>query len=243
MLWEICRLVSSKNLTVMKYCLTKKKHHEKNFYESIDITYQPVSEDSAILCFFTAGLYLAYRTYYSRSIKGWQCIIHPTARQCYYCDHYFVSRPVFEKHIKRCSNLVGIAYEFNNKKIISFQDNFRYMGDFPFTVYFDFETTTGDSVIDGKRMFVISYCQICAFHPALNVGKIVIFRSFQQNADEINSLDHFQQGHVKFFDPVTIKHVRHAATNAISRKKTTSLSEFFSVELKFTIDTLTKWFN
>ena len=25
------------------------------------------------------------------------------------------------------------------------------MGDFPFTVYFDFETTTGDSVTDNKK--------------------------------------------------------------------------------------------
>ena len=53
------------------------------------------------------------------------------------------------------------------------------MSDLPFTVYFYFETTTGDRVTDDKRMFAISYCQIYAFHLPLNVGKIVIFRSFQ----------------------------------------------------------------
>ena len=43
------------------------------------------------------------------------------------------------------------------------------MGDFPFTVYFDFETTTGDSVTDNKKMHVICYCQIFVFYPALNI--------------------------------------------------------------------------
>ena len=36
--------------------------------------------------------------------------------------------------------------------------------------------------------------------------------------------------------------MKDAATNALDRQKSTSLSELFSVELKFTIDTLVKWF-
>ena len=31
------------------------------------------------------------------------------------------------------------------------------MGNLPLTVYFDFETTTGDSVINDKKLFFISY--------------------------------------------------------------------------------------
>ena len=87
-------------------------------------------------------------------------------------------------------------------------------------------------------MSVISYCQIDAFHPSLNLDKIVIFRSFQQNLEEINSLDHFSQDHIQFFDPITIKQMRDAALSVLAREKTTAFSEFFSVELKFTIDTL-----
>lgn len=34
------------------------------------------------------------------------------------------------------------------------------MGDLPFNVYFDFETTTGDSVLHYPKMFGLSYCQI-----------------------------------------------------------------------------------
>ena len=75
--------------------------------------------------------------------------------------------------------------------MISFQDNFKYLEDVPFTVYFDFETTKGDSIFHDPKMFVISYYQIYAFHPSLNLNKIVIFRSFQQKADETYNLDHF----------------------------------------------------
>ena len=38
------------------------------------------------------------------------------------------------------------------------------MRDFPFMVYFDFETTTSDSVINDKKMYVISYCQVYALN-------------------------------------------------------------------------------
>ena len=49
-------------------------------------------------------------------------------------------------------------------------------------------------------MFITSYCQIYAFHPDLNLDKIVIFHSFQQTEDEIYDLSHFHQDHVKYFD-------------------------------------------
>ena len=92
-------------------------------------------------------------------------------------------------------------------------------------------------------MYIISYCQIFVFHPALNLQKIVIFRSFQQNFEEIISLDHFSQDQVRFFDIITIKQMRDSALSVLSKEKTTFLSEFFALELKFTIDTLVKWFN
>ena len=37
--------------------------------------------------------------------------------------------------------------------------------------------------------------------------------------------------------------MKDAATNVLIKQKSTPLSELFSIELKFTIDTLTKWFN
>ena len=191
------------------------KRHEKHFHEPIDISYEPVIDNSVMVYFFTNDLHLACGSYYSRTVKEKHQVLHPTTRQCYYCDHYFASKPIFENHIKRCNNIAGIVYEFKNNKIVSFQENFKYMGDLPFTVYFDSETATGDSVVNDPKMFVISYCQICAFHPDLNLDKIVVFRSFQQSSAEINSLDHFSQDHVRFFDPVTAKQMRDAAIGVL----------------------------
>ena len=84
------------------------------------------------------------------------------------------------------------------------------MGDFPFVVFFDFETTTGDSILHDSKMFVINYCQINAFHPDLKLDKIIIFHSFQQTEDEIYSLDHFSEALVPYFDIVTFNQLKDA---------------------------------
>ena len=93
-----------------------------------------------------------------------------------------------EKHNKVCAAKKGIIYIFDNRKIISFHDKFKFLGDVPFTIYFDFETTTSDVVFLDPKMFVVRYCQIYSFHPSLNLNKIVIFRSFQQSPEEIYDL-------------------------------------------------------
>ena len=74
-----------------------------------------------------------------------------------------------------CVASVGITYSFDNVQIIDFQDNLKYLGDVPFTAYFNFETTTGNSAFFDPKMFFMSYCQIYSFHPPLKLNKIVIF--------------------------------------------------------------------
>ena len=51
-----------------------------------------------------------------------------------------------KKHTQVYAAKEGITYCFNNRETMSFQDNFRYLGDVPFTVYFDCKTTAGDTV-------------------------------------------------------------------------------------------------
>ena len=61
--------------------------------------------------------------------------------------------------------------------MISYKDNFNAKGDIPFLIYFDFETTAPtDNCLDPeqKKMFVVSYVMIVAFHPELELGRIVI---------------------------------------------------------------------
>ena len=98
------------------------------------------------------------------------------------------------------------------------------MGDILFTFCFDFETTTGDSILYDPKIFVLSYCQIYSSHPDLKLDEMVIYKSFQQNFEEIYSLDQFSRECVKFFDPVTLDQMKDAATNALVCQKSTSLS-------------------
>ena len=70
---------------------------------------------------------------------------HPP--MCPFYENLFAkSTEAMKKHTKFCGEKEGITYTFDNGDIISVQDNFKYMGDVPFTFYFDFETTTGNAV-------------------------------------------------------------------------------------------------
>ena len=81
-----------------------------------------------------------------------------------------------KRHIENCSDIPGIIYNFKNKNLITFEDNFKSKGDIPMTIYFDFKTTAPtDNYFDPeqKKMFVISYVLIATFHPHLNLKKIL----------------------------------------------------------------------
>ena len=98
-----------------------------------------------------------------------------------------------KKHLQVCAAKEGITYTFDNGQIISSQNNFKNLGDVLYTFYFDSETTTGDSVFLDQKMFVVSYCQIYSFHPALNLDRIILFKSFQQTSEEIYNLRPLQR--------------------------------------------------
>ena len=51
-----------------------------------------------------------------------------------------------EKHISCCAGQAGFNFSFDNGKIINYQDNYKKIGDLPFAMYYDFETTTGSVV-------------------------------------------------------------------------------------------------
>lgn len=117
------------------------------------------------------------------------------------------------------------------------------MGDLPFSVYFDIETTTGNAVFFDSKMYVVGYCMVVSFNKSLNFDKMVIYRSYQKTADEVYDISHFKQEHVPFFDQVTLRQLKDAASAVAFKEKFTSLAEMFYIELKFTIDALTLWFN
>ena len=46
-----------------------------------------------------------------------------------------------KRHIENCSGVPGMIYNFNNRNLINFEDNFKSKGDMPIAMYFDFEAT------------------------------------------------------------------------------------------------------
>ena len=220
------------------------RKESKNF-KPIDITYEPSFErDVPVLCHFAPQIHLAYRSYIGLFKNGVEKISNRTVKQCHYCDNFFAKTDEkMNQHISVCSAKQGITYSFDNAQIIDYQDNYKYMGDLPFSVYFDFETTTGDAVFFHSKMYVVSYCMIVSFNKSLNFDKMVIFRSYQQTAVELYDISHFKHEHVPFFDQLTLRQLKDAASAVAFREKCTSLAEMFSIELKFTIDTLKLYFN
>ena len=76
-----------------------------------------------------------------------------------------------QTHLSICAAKEGRTHSFDNNQIIDYQDNYKYMGDLPFSVYFDSETTTGNAVFFYSKMFVMSNCLIFSFNSALNFEK------------------------------------------------------------------------
>ena len=78
------------------------------------------------------------------------------------------------------SGIPGVAYNFNNKSLISFEDNFIYKGDLSLVDYMDFETTAPtDNCFnpEQKKMFVVSY---------VIVDRVIIERNFEHSLKKIN---------------------------------------------------------
>ena len=67
---------------------------------------------------------------------------------------FFLAKNVeaMNKYLSICAAKEGITYSFDNRQILDYQDNFKYQGDLPFSVYFDFETITGSTVIFDANM-------------------------------------------------------------------------------------------
>ena len=99
----------------------KLKGKQKCFLEPIDIVYELDKENENIRCYFASDLVLTYRTYYSQKVRGKEVISNLSARQYYYCDHFFISKDILEKHVKTCSNIARITYKVSNRKLSPFK--------------------------------------------------------------------------------------------------------------------------
>ena len=82
---------------------------------------------------------------------------------------------------------------------------------------------------------------VIAFHPSLNIEKILVVRSFNHTFEQLNDVSYLRDEILPFIDPITTRQLRDCAAAVFTKKQNYSLSEMFSCELKFVIDLLTKW--
>ena len=150
--------------------------------------------------------------------------------------------------MKVCSGKPGIVYNFCTQTLTSFEDNFGSKGGLPFAIYFDFETTSPTDAEwlnpEDKKMFVMSYVMIIAFHPHFdNLDRILIQQSFSHSKEELTSINYVTREQFTFKPPELIKQLYDQALHVSTRKCKNSLAQMFCIEVAFVKKTLLSWFN
>ena len=219
---NIVRQISScltKKYNGFQTILTKFARKERKKFEPIDIIYKPTKNpEISPLCYFTEVISKAYINFYNpkdKSKLAYSCC------ECFYCRKFFLKKDRHKRHIENCAGAPGVIYNFNTKNLISFQDNFNAKGDLPFVLYFGLETTSlTDNCLDPeqKKMFVVSYVLIVAFHPALKLNRIIIQRSYAHSSEQLTSLNYFSEDQMKFIDVQIIRQLKDIATDVTKKK-------------------------
>ena len=95
---------------------------EREDFVSILIVFEPtLKENKSIECFFAPKIYLGYTTAVERTKKGTKIIEQCVARQCHYCNNFFIkSAEKMQKRLSVCSGKAGFTYSFDNGKILDY---------------------------------------------------------------------------------------------------------------------------
>ena len=76
-------------------------------------------------CYCSTDLSKVYRN--SCRERG-EKISHEFAFECYYCGNFFTRVDRQKRQIESCSGVSGFVYNFNNKILVTFEDNFKSKG-------------------------------------------------------------------------------------------------------------------
>ena len=215
-------------------------------FTPIDIVYKPVIKLPAILnCFFTKQLHLAYKAVYNEKTK-WEKLTSTCAFQCYFCGKFWTRKPRLEQHMKNCVGKPGFVYNFQTRNLLSFEENLKFKRDVPLTTYIDFETTAPtDCCLDpeSNKMNVISYVIILAFHPKLQLPRVIIERSFGHSLEKLCQIDYLTTEQLNYKDMVTVKQLRDCALAVHKKTNKLAVSEMFCTEIRFATDCLLAWYH
>ena len=122
----------------------------------------------------------------------------------------------------------------------------KFRGHISLTAYINFETTAPtDECLDpkSKKMLFVSYVIIFAFHPELDIDRVIIERSFGHYEHNLTSLNYLTIDQLQYKDNKTLLQLRDCALNVAKKKNKLALAEMLSTEIKFAGDCLIKWFN
>ena len=224
-----CLIEKYSGFTIISIEYQKK---QRKLFKLIDIIYKPTKHiEIEPLCYFSDGISKAYSSLHLKGKKGLSRA--HKCYQCYYRNKFFILELRQKRHMENFSGRPGVVYNFNNQNLISYQDNFRAKGDIPFTIYSNFETTAPtDNCSDPeqKKMFVVSYVMIAAFHPDLQLDRIITQRSFAHSLEQLTTLDYFSQEQITFTEPHLIKMLKDMALEVSKRRCKNSIGQMFSIE-------------
>ena len=153
--------------------------------------------------------------------------------ECYYCHNFFIRKQRHKRHMENCSGVPAVVCDLNNQNLISYQDNYHAKGTISFVIYFDFETTAPtDNCFDPeqKKIFAVSYVKIVAFHPELELSRIVIQRSYVHSTEQLTSLNYFTQEQMNFHDNDLLKMFKDMAFDVSKRKCKNTMRQMFFIE-------------
>ena len=103
---------------------------------------------------------------------------------------------------------------------MTFEDNIKYKGDLPFSVYADFETTapTSDCLNpENSSMFTVSYALVFAWHPKLNLKRQLVVRGYNHSLEELADVDYLTQEQLAMRNQKTAELLRDSVLNVHSK--------------------------
>ena len=98
----------------------------------------------------------------------------------------------------------------------------KFMGDFPFSIYFDLGTTTGKKVYnfdEDATLYPVFYAFLIAFHPLLNIEKMLLVRSFNHTFEQLNVVNYLKDEIWPFLDPIMTRRFRDCCCHTYKKTK------------------------
>ena len=92
-------------------------------------------------------------------------------------------------------------------------------------------------------MCVVSYVMIVAFHPALDLDRVIIYRRFAHTLEKLSNINCLTREQIGYIDNYVIHMLKDYAREVSKRQCKNSLGQMFSAESALVKKTLLKWFN